>query len=206
MTMFQCKNLSISRQSKAILSNINITLERGSYLKIIGPNGIGKSTLLQTLASILPFSKNQIFFNEIDAHEALEEYRMLLCFIGDKLTLDLADSVFENLLFWARLNQREETVMAVISALKLHGCLDSKVSFLSTGFQKRVHLAKLLLSNAILWLLDEPFANLDAESIELLCNIMEIKRKQGGIIIFASHDIHHIKDNVEVLNLSQPLL
>ena len=185
--MLSCCNIGVTVEGMDLFKGLGFSLFPGSILIVEGKNGIGKSSLLKTLATLQPNYSGEILYNDINIQNALEEFRHLLCYTGHKPALFEELSVYDNLALWAQLNNREPSILAAIAVFGLRDYLDEKVVTLSKGWQKKVALTKTLLTNAKIWLLDEPFTNLDKESAERLKDMITAKSQQNGIIIITSH-------------------
>lgn len=185
--MITIDQLSFKRNYNRILSNIGITLFPGACLNIIGNNGSGKSSLLKILAGIYPIKPNTIYHNGKDILQDLLEYKKQINYIGHKHGLKPELSVLDNLMFWASLSGWELALEAAMHTLGLTNLVDSAVYQLSAGWQKKVSLARLLLSPASIWLLDEPFSNLDIEGTDILKNMIIARLNHNGIVIITSH-------------------
>lgn len=191
--MLSCCNIGLTIEKMDLFKGLGFSLFPGSILIIEGKNGIGKSSLLKALATLQAHSSGEILYNKINIQDAPEEFRHLLCYIGHKPALFEELTVYDNLALWAQLNNRESSIMAAIAVFGLSEYLDEKVVTLSKGWQKKVALTKTLLTNAKIWLLDEPFTNLDKESIGRLKDMITAKSQQNGMIIITSHQ--HIEMN-----------
>lgn len=185
--MLTLNNISISRNYSELISNLSITLFGGACLNLYGSNGCGKTTLLNMLASLTEIAKGKLLFNKTEVTEAIDEYRLLISYIGHKNSLTESFTVRENLEFWAAINSKLEAVEAALTCFNLQDLDDIKIEKLSAGQKRRVALARLLVSNSIIWLLDEPFANLDKKSEDLLKDVIKAKTQQNGIVIVTSH-------------------
>ncbi len=185
--MLTCQNITIQRSGNIVLKNIGFSIFTGGCLNIYGANGSGKTSLINYIATFSDISKSTIFVNNIDILKALEEYKDLICYIGHKNALNLELTVYENLNFWAKMLGRESTLQSSIECFGLSHYSDYPVCKLSQGWQRKVALAKLLISDAKIWLLDEPFANLDHDGREYLINLIKIRCSQKGIVLFTSH-------------------
>jgi heme exporter protein A len=115
------------------------------------------------------------------------DYPGFVYYQGHKNGLRLELTVEGNLAFWARAFRAPELLDAALSYFDLEPYADMSVRSLSAGWQRRVALSRLILTQARLWLLDEPFANLDAEATKLLQSLMQVRLEQGGIICMATH-------------------
>ncbi len=185
--MLSCCNIGVTVEGIDLFKGLGFSLFPGSILIVEGKNGVGKSSLLKTLATLQPNYSGSILYNDINIQNALDEFRHLLCYIGHKPALFEELTVYDNLALWAQLNNREPSIHAAIAVFGLQDYLDEKVTSLSKGWQKKVALTKALLTNAKIWLLDEPFTNLDKESIGRLKDMISAKAQQNGIVIITSH-------------------
>ncbi len=199
--MLTCQNITISKGNNNILQGLGFSLFQGSCLNIHGANGSGKTSLINYIASLSDTQRSSIFINNNDVLQSLDEYKNLICYIGHRNALSLELSVLDNLKFWARILNREITLDAAIECFKLAPYLNFPVRKLSQGWQRKVALAKLLISDAKIWLLDEPFSNLDNESSLYLLDLIKIRCNQKGIVIFTSHT-PIIQQNITHLQIS----
>jgi heme exporter protein A len=192
--MLTCQDLAITREDKLILTGVGFTLFPTSSLLIQGKNGSGKTSLLKICASLHNPSSGNIFYNDVNIKDALDTYRSLIFYLGHTLGLDQELTVYENLKFWAALNNTYEAIQAAASVFNLSDYFDYPVYKLSLGWQKKLALSKALLSRARIWLLDEPYTNLDKESCVRLSNMLTTRCAQGGIVILTSHqDVPNLK-------------
>lgn len=198
--MISIQNLSLKNSNITLVKDLNVTLLQGACLNIFGENGSGKSTLLKYLANLIPIRKGNLFFDDQDVCNHLQEYRGMFEYCGHKLGLKDDLSVMQNLEFWAKIYGNQILLPAAIRTLDLESIIDLKGIKLSAGQRKRAALAKLILGNKKIWYLDEPFANLDPKYIERFINILKSRTEQSGIVILTSHA--PIKDKfVQNLNL-----
>lgn len=184
--MLSCCNLNVTVESNELFKGLGFTLFPGSILIVKGKNGVGKSTLLKVIATLHNNFSGQLLFNQVDTQTALDEYKQLIHFMSHKTALFHELTVYENLALWANLNNREESITAAAAVFELGDYLHEKVHTLSQGWQKKVSLTRPLLTNAKVWLFDEPFANLDNDSIQRLKDMITAKSQQNGIIIITS--------------------
>lgn len=196
----EVRNLSFSREDTTILSDINFSLKPGQAMWIKGSNGSGKTTLIRILAGIIKNFSGEILFLGNDIKNSYSEYYPLITYVGHKLACFTDKTVLENLKFWAKIRDKNELVLPTLHFFGLDRILDVTLDKLSSGWQKRVSLARLLLFNSKIWLLDEPFVNLDSKSRELLTSLIEIRLSQRGIVVIASHDELKI-ESYDTLNL-----
>jgi heme exporter protein A len=179
----RASSLVWGRGGMAVSGPVDLELGAGRCLLLRGPNGTGKTTLLLTLLGLVP---------PLDGHfewtGAAEDER-LIHFCGHRNALKGRLTVEENLLFWAQVNGK--TGLPVSDALERVGLAhlhDLDAGFLSAGQGRRLALARLLVTNRPVWLLDEPTAALDAEGHALAGELIGEHLDRGGMAIVATHD------------------
>ncbi|ODT49516.1 heme ABC exporter ATP-binding protein CcmA [Devosia sp. 63-57] len=176
--------LSCGRGDAVLLEGLDLALDSGHALLLRGPNGSGKSTLLLTLAGLLRPLEGTI---TLEAHD--EENGPPLHYCGHRNAVRARLGVLETLNFWRALNGAG--TMEPEAALERVGLgraalLDA--AYLSAGQQRRLALARLLVSPRPLWLLDEPTAALDSEGHALVAALVIEHLASGGLAIIATHD------------------
>ena len=185
--MLTIYNLTFASHTKILFKNFGFSAFVGSYINIYGPNGSGKTCLLKFLIGLYKTNRGGVLYNNQDISQYFEDYSALISYIGHNNVLSLKFTVLENLYFWAKIYNKEMAIDAVIQTCKLEEYLHMPLYMLSKGWKRRVEISRILLENSILWFLDEPFANLDREGIELLSNIINIRLEQNAIVITTSH-------------------
>ncbi len=178
--MLTVSQLAFERYFQPVFKPLDFQLDAGGLLLVTGANGCGKTTLIRLLAGILTASEGNI-----KSTAAGTAYVGHLLAIKDDLT------VVENVRF-ARdfLGSGTRSVAAVIEQLGLYRVADQLARTLSAGQRKRCALARLLLSRAELWLLDEPYSNLDNEGIGLVDRLLQEHSSDGGACVVATHGNH----------------
>ena len=171
----------VAREGEALTPPITITLAGGELLLVRGNNGSGKSTMLKTLAGLLPAAEGEIRVNG----EAASAHPIL--YLGHKRGLIPEMSVYDNVAFWGGVNDCRELIPAALHYFDLDDVLNLPLHQLSAGWQQRVALSRLITTPSILWLLDEPTAHLDAAGVGLLQSLIQSRMEQGGMIVIASH-------------------
>ncbi|GBR47070.1 heme exporter ATP-binding protein A [Neokomagataea tanensis NBRC 106556] len=167
------QDLSVIRGDRLVLDAVNLTLYPGEAMLLTGPNGAGKSTLLRTIAGLRPPTGGQI------------TRAASLSWLGHQDALKPALSLSHNLALAAQLGAAP--LHDVLAALDLTHLADLPARLLSSGQKRRAAFARVMLSGATLWLLDEPSVGLDQASIERLGHIMAQHRAQGGALIATTH-------------------
>lgn len=179
-------DLRYSRGGTLLCEGLSFGLRPGELKVIRGANGSGKSTLLQILAGLRRADSGQVLWDNspITEHEL---YPNIVCYIGHQHGMRPSLSVFDNLRFWARMYDTDMLLAAALNFFDLEALAHLPFEALSAGWKQRVHLARLIISPAPLWLLDEPTSNLDAHASELLQSLLATRLERGGMIIMASH-------------------
>ena len=161
----------IQRAGIPVTQAISLEIFPGKIYRVVGSNGSGKTTLLRTLAGLIPNNKHHI---KSDAS---------LCFVGHQDFQNRMMTVHETLTFWA--NFYGHTAAKALEDFQLKPLAHKRIQQLSQGQRQRVSLARVLCGSFDLWILDEPFANLDKKTRTLLESIMEDHCAQGGSILFS---------------------
>ena len=190
------------RGERRLFTGLSLTLEPGQVAELRGPNGAGKSTLLLILAGILSPAAGRFHIGGGDPELRNE---VDIGFLGHRTAIKPRLSVTENLGFWAALNGRPAS--AIGPALELVGLgpiasLDA--GHLSAGQTRRLALARLLLLERPLWLLDEPTAALDAQGEALVASLIDDHLDRGGLVVAATHHDLGLRHAAATVVLGQP--
>lgn len=181
--------LSCERGGRRLFSPLTLSVLPGDYVELIGANGSGKSTLLRTLAGL-----HSQFTGEYLSQDVLYQ--------GHRLGLDGLLTPLENLAWFAGLEDQTLDHEATLNALQRAGVLTkaySLCSAMSAGQQRRVAMARWLLSARKLWLLDEPLTALDASAQDLLRDVIAEHCANGGAVICATHNAIAIDGKSELV-------
>lgn len=193
--MLTCNNISLISLNKVVFTNLSVTFLPGTIAIIRGKNGAGKTSLLRVIAGIQSPTLGNIYINNNDIH-ILEQ--PIYSYLGHNLGFKEELSVIDNLTFWSALYNSMELIPAAISYLQLDPYLNEPLYKLSSGFKKRVAIARLVSCCSKIWLLDEIETNLDQYSTQLVYHLMAAHADAGGIIIWASHASTPWKNILEI--------
>ncbi|KGJ04167.1 heme exporter protein A [Paracoccus halophilus] len=175
MTRLAVRDLAVARGGLRAVEQLSFALAAGQALILRGPNGIGKTTVLRTLAGLQPAVAGTI--------EAAPES---LAYAGHADGLKPALSVAENLRFWSRVFDGPE-IGAALERMNLRDLATRPAHALSAGQKRRLGLARLLVTGRPVWLLDEPTVSLDSASVALFAGVLRDHLAQGGAALIATH-------------------
>jgi len=179
--------LAFARNEQPVFGPLDFHVDAGEALLVQGDNGAGKTTLLRVLAGLLRADGGRI---EIDGRSADPALRArAIAFLGHLPALKADLSALENLRFLCGLHgrRRGQAPAAAMAIVGLAGYEDAPARQLSAGQRKRLALARMWLSPAPLWLLDEPYANLDLEGLDLVNRMVQAHLRAGGAAILTTH-------------------
>ena len=185
--ILKAKNIAFERNDRPLFSPVNMELSLGEALHIEGTNGSGKTTLFQLLAGMLIPSQGSIEYLGRPLTESRYDYLANLLYIGHQSAVKSMLTVEENLRWLSPSGTSTEEIKRALQKLGLHSNAQVLCYQLSAGQQRRVALARLVTSKAKLWYLDEPFAALDKQGIDLVEMLMESHLQRGGAVVFSSH-------------------
>jgi heme exporter protein A len=206
--MFQTVALSGSRGERLLFSDVSVTVKPGTLLAVLGANGSGKTSFLRMLCGLLLPDGGAILWQGKDIRQLKELYTAQFTYIGHLNGIKDELTPVENLKVSACLAGDESSGAIVQKALEAVGLEQSvhrlPTRVLSQGQKRRVALARLWLSTRPLWLLDEPFASLDAVAISYLTQRLQSHLSNGGMVVVATHqEIALPTDSVQHLRLAR---
>lgn len=182
------EKLACARGDRRLFENLSFRVKAGQALAVEGANGAGKTSLLRLIAGFLaPAGGRLVVQDSAGESDDAEERGKLVGWLGHQDGLKPQLTVAEQLAFWAAL-YRGVANAAVLEQVGLKRQADLPCRYLSAGQKRRLALARLLVSQRPLWLLDEPFAALDTSGQALVAQLMALHCGQGGIIIAATHE------------------
>ncbi len=181
------RGLTFTRNDDPVFGPLDFSVDGGEALLVQGGNGAGKTTLLRVLAGLLRADAGSL---EIDGHAADPAARAhAIAYLGHLPALKADLTALENLRFLCGLHGRRPKQLpgAAMAIVGLAGYEDALARQLSAGQKKRLSLARMWLSPAPLWLLDEPYANLDLEGINLVNRMISAHLRDGGAALVTTH-------------------
>jgi heme exporter protein A len=179
------RNLTVERGGRTLFSDLSFEVAGGALVLVRGPNGAGKTSMLLALAGVLRPEGGAVEYRD-KGRSVSRATEMHLLLAANAIKAKLA--VLENLNFWRALNGATGIESgAALERVGLSGLDDIEAGHLSTGQQRRLALARLLVSRRTIWLLDEPTAALDAEGEALVTTLLAEHLARGGLAIVAMH-------------------
>jgi len=187
--MLSVSGLHLWRGDRHVLRGVSFSAGPGQCVLLTGKNGAGKTTLLRAIAGLLDPEEGQVSWRNVPARRSRDAFHAELAYLGHEPPLKGDLSARENLKFSIGI-RRAVTREEIDCALRRTGAepfADLSVRTLSAGQRRRVALAGVLLSGAVLWLLDEPTTNLDADGQQLVATLIDEQVGGGGIVVAAVH-------------------
>ena len=196
--ILKIENLYFDYSDTSVLRDVNFTLHKGDFLGIIGANGAGKSTLIKIILKILPYNKGKITLFGEDLSKFKENYK--IGYVSQKANsfnsdfpATVKEVVMANLysrrgLFKRYRKEDDEKLSTVLEKVGMSGYENRLIGNLSGGQQQRIFIARALISEPELLLMDEPTVGVDAKSVKQIMDIISELNKQGMTIIMTNHD------------------
>jgi heme exporter protein A len=198
MSKLIVNNLSCQRGYKLLFENLSFELNSGEVLKVSGPNGSGKTSLMKILAGLSSFETGSIDYDETKINS--ERYNLDFLYLGHLAALSPELSCLENLKYTMCLGN-DNLDLDFSDALEKVGLKkfeNELVGKLSAGQKKRIALSLLFITQSKVWLLDEPFSALDSKAIKIIETRVEDHCNSGGICILTTHQECNIKNMKEI--------
>lgn len=185
--LLAARGLSFARNEQSVFGPLDFSVDAGEALLVQGDNGAGKTTLLRVLAGLLRADSGEVDIDGRRAHS--RERSRAIAYLGHLPALKADLTALENLNFLCGLHGKRprQTLEGALNIVGLAGYEDALARQLSAGQKKRLSLARLWLSPAPLWLLDEPYANLDLDGIHLVNRMISAHLREGGATLVTTH-------------------
>ena len=205
MPIIKAIDISCQRGNYSLFEPVCFTLEKGESLLISGPNGIGKTTLLESIAGLRAIQVGTFNFNNKNLAQYKDDWFEQSLFIGHKTGNKKELNCLENLMLFLQIQGNKVSKKQAEDALEnvgLAGYEYQLAGSLSAGQKKRLALARLQLVDCPIWILDEPFVNLDTAGCDWLMRVLDEHVNSNGILIITAHDNQSIRTKVTIeLNL-----
>ena len=191
LTPIQFVDLSVVLGQKLILDKINCKIKSNSITAVLGPNGAGKSIFLQTINGLVSIQSGRLIFNSMQNNQEIREQQAMVF----QTPVLLRRTVMANMQFVSNLRNKKSNQLRknLLDKVGLEGSEEKPARLLSGGEKQRLSMARALIVNPNLLLLDEPTANLDPYSLNLIEDLVLEENSIGKTVIFTTHDMSQAK-------------
>ncbi|WP_409270616.1 heme ABC exporter ATP-binding protein CcmA [Neobacillus sp. SCS-31] len=189
--MIEIKKLTKQADNKMILKGIDLSISKGETVGILGPNGAGKSTLLKVLAALVKPSSGEVKVGGLDLKRNQGEIKKLFGYLPHSSLLYEHYSPLENLVFFGKIygvKNVEERAIQLVKEVGLSFFLNDPVKNFSRGMIQRIAIARAIIHEPDILLLDEPHTGLDQGAIGILNNVIVEMREKGATTLMVTHD------------------
>ena len=195
------EKVHVWRGDRHVLKGVSLTLQPRQLLHIRGPNGTGKTTLLRVVCGLLRPEEGRVSWLGHSIASVRSQYQAALAYASHEPALKGDLTALENLRFAIGLKRRvaAEELRESLERTGVAACADLPARVLSAGQRRRVAMARILAMSASLWLLDEPFTNLDAAGTDLTAALLQSHVERGGSALVVAH--HDLKMDVDMRRL-----
>jgi heme exporter protein A len=185
----EARNLHLWRGDRHVLRGVSFAVRAGEALHVAGPNGVGKTSLLRVVCGLLQAEEGEVLWNGTPANSGNAEFLEALSYLAHDTALKGDLTASENLRFSVGIRHgvAAAEIAAILEELDIAACADLPCRVLSAGQRRRVGLCRVLLSRAPLWMLDEPFTNLDDTSTAQITATLARHLEHGGLALIAAH-------------------
>ena len=191
LTPIQFVDVSVVLGQKLILDKINCKIKSNSITAVLGPNGAGKSIFLQTINGLVSIQSGRLTFNSMQNNQEIREQQAMVF----QTPVLLRRTVMANMQFVSNLRNKKSNQLLknLLDKVGLEGYEEKPARLLSGGEKQRLSMARALMINPNLLLLDEPTANLDPYSLNLIEDLVLEENSIGKTVIFTTHDMSQAK-------------
>lgn len=188
--MLEVRDLECVRGDHRLFTGLNFQLHDGELLRLRGSNGSGKTSLLRIVCGLVEPTEGEVLWGDENIRAQRDEFNAGLLYLGHLNGIKAELTGFENLRTSNTLRGEtpsDEQIYDALEQIGLGGREDLPTQVLSQGQKRRVALARLLLSDAKLWVLDEPFVALDVDAVAQLGQLIEAHLQKGRMVVYTTH-------------------
>lgn len=203
--LLQVDKLFCERDDRVLFENLSFAVEQGEVLQIEGQNGSGKTTLLRILSGLSRNYEGDLLWRGHAIESVMADYRSQMLYFGHAAGVKAVLTPEENLRWYAALDTSidADAIEQALTAVGLRGFEDVPCHMLSAGQNRRVSLARLYLSKAHLWILDEPFTAIDKQGVAAKEALLLAHAQRGGAVILTTHHELDLRRHVRRINLDR---
>jgi len=202
--VLDARGIECVRGERTLFSALDLVLESGQLLRLLGANGVGKTSLLRILSGLRAPNRGEVLWSGDPIAKVREEFHRNLLYIGHLSGLKDDFSAIENLAGASAIDGtdvNQTTILRALDALGVAHCSRIPVRHLSQGQKRRVTLARLMLAvGRPLWIVDEPFNALDVQGVALVEGLLTAHAAAGGTVVFTTH-LEPSIDSIELKHL-----
>lgn len=197
-------NVQLNYERAVIMAQVNVAIPAGVMLAIVGPNGAGKTTLLKAMVNLLPATEGEILI----FGQSYAQQRTKIAYVPQRMSVDwdfpitVLDVVLMGCyarLGWFKRPKKEDVdhALYVLALVEMAQWRDTAISQLSGGQQQRVFIARALMQDAQIYLLDEPFVGLDMATEKKIMQLLRSLQKEGKTIVVVHHDLYKVREHFD---------
>ena len=186
--LLEARDLSCARGGRRLFSGVGFALNGEEWIQVSGGNGAGKTSLLRILCGLREPDAGEVLWRGVPLRRAAEDYFSDLAFVGHRDGVKLKMTPLENLRAWSEARgEGGAMISAALETVGLSRAAGTLCANISAGQRRRAALARLLLTSARVWILDEPLAALDADGRQMVSQLLREHLREGGAAAIATH-------------------
>ncbi len=198
------EKVHVWRGDRHVLKSVSLALDPGELLQVSGPNGTGKTTLLRVACGLLRPEQGRVAWRGVPIAAIRPQFQNVLAYAAHEPALKSDLTPLENLRYLVGLKRpvRTAELEAALARSGVAGCAQLPVRVLSAGQRRRVSMARVLAMRCAVWMLDEPFTNLDTAGSALVSDLLEEHVSAGGMALVVAH--HELRASTRLRRMELP--